>query len=262
MSYIIFSSLFCIVLFFVFIAAFFRLKYLAKINDYWNKGASNANTFTARIKRLSTKIAAALGALIVTIFFATNLFVALPLELKGLKYGISGEELQSLKWKHEEFSNSSFDVFVDDYKKFGQADVYDFVEARRLNIASYSAFVKHKETIRQIELEEKKAKLELERKQKEAKLAEERKAIEAERKLTTKIMSGGYGPSSGTVTSIDTSTGNVSISGYSRVTVGKSTSVTVNGSQVRNEGDLMVGDKCTVRMESTDLYARNLVCSR
>jgi uncharacterized protein len=68
--------------------------------------------------------------------------------------------------------------------------------------------------------------------------------------------------SSGTVTRIDTSTGNVSITGYARVTVGKSTSVTVNGSRVKNEGDLMVGDRCTVRMESYDLYAQNLVCSR
>ena len=68
--------------------------------------------------------------------------------------------------------------------------------------------------------------------------------------------------SSGTVTRIDTSTGNISITGYARVTVGKSTSVTVNGSRVKDEGDLMVGDRCTVRMESTDLYARNLICSR
>ena len=68
--------------------------------------------------------------------------------------------------------------------------------------------------------------------------------------------------SSGTVTRIDTSTGNISITGYARITVGKSTSVTVNGSRVKDEGDLMVGDRCTVRMESTDLYARNLICSR
>lgn len=68
--------------------------------------------------------------------------------------------------------------------------------------------------------------------------------------------------SSGTVTRIDTSTGNLSITGYARVTVGKSTSITVNGSRVKDEGDLMIGDRCTVRMESTDLYARNLICNR
>ena len=67
---------------------------------------------------------------------------------------------------------------------------------------------------------------------------------------------------SGTVTGIDTSTGNVAISGFSRVTVGRGTSITVNGNRVKNEGDLMVGDRCTVRMESHDLYAQNLVCSR
>jgi len=71
-----------------------------------------------------------------------------------------------------------------------------------------------------------------------------------------------FQPSSGTVTRIDTSTGNVAISGFTRVTVGKGTSITVNGSRVKNEGDLMVGDRCTVRMESYDLYAQNLVCSR
>ena len=69
-------------------------------------------------------------------------------------------------------------------------------------------------------------------------------------------------PSSGTVTRIDTSTGNIAISGFSRVTVGKGTSITVNGSRVKNEGDLMVGDRCTVRMESYDLYAQNLICTR
>lgn len=69
-------------------------------------------------------------------------------------------------------------------------------------------------------------------------------------------------PSSGTITRIDTSTGNVAISGFSRVTVGKGTSITVNGNRVKNEGDLMVGDRCTVRMESYDLYAQNLICTR
>lgn len=68
--------------------------------------------------------------------------------------------------------------------------------------------------------------------------------------------------STGTVTKIDTSTGNVLITGYARVTVGKSTSITVNGSRVKNEGDLLVGDRCTVRMESYDLYAQNLICTR
>ena len=69
-------------------------------------------------------------------------------------------------------------------------------------------------------------------------------------------------PSSGTITRIDTSTGNVAISSFSRVTVGKGTSITVNGNRVKNEGDLMVGDRCTVRMESYDLYAQNSICTR
>lgn len=84
-------------------------------------------------------------------------------------------------------------------------------------------------------------------------------------------VSGGYSQSSsytnqggsgtGTVTRIDALTGNVSITGFSRVTVGKSTSVTVNGSRVRDEGDLMVGDRCVVR-GADEMYVRNLVCTR
>jgi uncharacterized protein len=68
---------------------------------------------------------------------------------------------------------------------------------------------------------------------------------------------------SGVVTRVDTSTGNVFISGFSPwVPTNRATSITVNGSQVRNEGDLMPGDKCSVRREPSDLYARNLICSR
>lgn len=84
-------------------------------------------------------------------------------------------------------------------------------------------------------------------------------------------VSGGYsqsgaysnqgGSGTGRVTRIDTLTGNVSITGFSRVTVGKSTSITVNGSRVRDEGDLMVGDRCVVR-GADELYVRNLVCTR
>ena len=115
----------------------------------------------------------------------------------------------------------------------------------------------------ELERRTKEAKLELERQEKEAKLQEERKASEAERRRSSaSSATSSSQPSSGTITRIDTSTGNVAISGFSRVTVGKGTSITVNGNRVKNEGDLMVGDRCTVRMESYDLYAQNLVCSR
>lgn len=220
------------------------------------------------------KLAAAIGFLIVAIILSMNMFLALPLELEGMEYGVSGDELQTLRWKHKEFSDSNFVDFVKDYKKFEHSDVYDFAEARKLEIATYSFFLEHKESMRQLQRDQEKAKLELERRtkeaklelerqEKEAKLQEERKASEAERRRSSaSSATSSSQPSSGTITRIDTSTGNVAISGFSRVTVGKGTSITVNGNRVKNEGDLMVGDRCTVRMESYDLYAQNLVCSR
>ena len=55
--------------------------------------------------------------------------------------------------------------------------------------------------------------------------------------------------------------GNVAITGYTRVNVGKSTSVTVNGSRVKDEGDLRVGDRCLVR-DARAMHASNLICTR
>ena len=182
MSFIILTSLFSIAAFFIFISAFFRIKYLSKVHDYWNKGKSNTSSFANRLKHLSMKLAAVIGVLSVAAILSMVMFLALPVELEAMEYGVTGDELQTLRWKHEEFSESSFADFVNDYKKFGHSDVYDFAEARKLEIGTHSVFLEHKESIRQLELDQKKAKLELERQVKEAKLKEERKASEAERK--------------------------------------------------------------------------------
>ena len=69
------------------------------------------------------KLAAAIGFLIVAIILSMNMFLALPLELEGMEYGVSGDELQTLRWKHKEFSDSNFVDFVKDYKKFEHSDV-------------------------------------------------------------------------------------------------------------------------------------------
>jgi len=181
-NYIVISSLVSIVAFLIFISAFIQIKYLTKIHDYWNKGKSNTKSFTNTLKHLSMKLAAAIGVLIVAIILSMNMFLALPLELEGMEYGVSGDELQTLRWKHKEFSESNFVDFVNDYKKFEHSDVYDFAEARKLEIATYSVFLEHKESVRQLQRDQEKAKLELERRTKEAKLQEERKASDAERK--------------------------------------------------------------------------------
>jgi len=182
MNYIVISSLVCIAALFIFISAFIRIKYLGKVHNYWNKGKNSTNSFANTLKHLSMKLAAAIGVLSVAVILSMNMFLALPVELEGMEYGITGDELQTLRWKHEEFSESSFADFVNDYKKFGHSNVYDFAEARKLEIGTHSVFLEHKESIRQLELDQKKAKLELERQVKEAKLQEERKASEAERK--------------------------------------------------------------------------------
>lgn len=182
MGFIILTSLFSIAALFIFISAFIRIKYLSKVHDYWNKGKSNTNSFANRLKHLSMKLAAAIGVLSVAAILSMVMFLALPVELEGMEYGVTGDELQTLRWKHEDFSESSFADFVNDYKKFGHSDVYDFVEARKLEIGTHSVFLEHKESMRQLERDQKKAKIELERQVKEAKLKEERKASEAERK--------------------------------------------------------------------------------
>jgi hypothetical protein len=88
--------------------------------------------------------------------------------------------------------------------------------------------------------------------------AEKKRIAEAERQSTSTTSSE---PRTGTVMSVDTSTGNVAITGYTRVNVGKSTSVTVNGSRVKDEGDLRVGDRCLVR-DAREMHASNLICTR
>lgn len=182
MSFIIATSLFSIAALFIFISAFIRIKYLSKVHDYWNKGKSNTNSFANKLKHLSMKLAAAIGVLSVAAILSMVMFLALPVELEGMEYGVTGDELQTLRWKHEEFSESNFADFVNDYKKFGHSNVYDFAEARKLEIGTHSVFLEHKESMRQLQRDQEKVKLESERRTKEAKLQEERKAIEAERK--------------------------------------------------------------------------------
>ena len=180
MNYIILSTLIGIAFLFIFTSAFIRIKYLSKIYDFWNQ-EKNKSGWASKIKHWFIKIGAATVLFITIILLPFNLIHFLPIELEGMEYGISGDELQTLKWKHKDFGDSNFVDFVNDYKKFEHADVYVFAEARKLDIANYSVFLKHKEAIRQLERDEVNAKIELERRTKEAKLQEERKASEAER---------------------------------------------------------------------------------
>ena len=248
MNYIIFSSLAIFVFIVIFTAILFRIKYLNKIYDAWNKGVGeNPDALISKYYRWSKKLLAAVLLLITLGVFSLNLILTLPIELEAMEYGVSGDELKQLKSEHKELADSDFIDFVESYLKFGLPNVTKFVEARKLNIANYNDLFKHKEAVKQIE-REKTIALE----------AEKKRIAEAERQSTLTTSSE---PRIGTVMSVDTSTGNVAITGYTRVNVGKSTSVTVNGSRVKDEGDLRVGDRCLVR-DARAMHASNLICTR
>ena len=261
MNYIIFSSLAWLAGIFIFTSAFIRIKYLYKVYDYCNKGVGeDPDSLLSKLHRWSKKISAAVLLLISVGVFCFNLILTLPIELEGMEYGVSGDELKQLKSEHKELADSDFIDFVESYLKFGKSNAMShasalkynlavdrFVEARKLNIANYDDLLKHKEAVKQLE-REKTIALE----------AEKKRIADAERQSTSTTSSE---PSIGTVVRVDTSTGNVLITGYSRVNVGKSTSVTVNGSRVKDEGDLRVGDRCLVR-DAREFHASNLICTR
>jgi hypothetical protein len=207
----------------------------------------NPDALISKYYRWSKKLLAAVLLLITVSVFSFNLILTLPIELEAMEYGVTGDELKQLKSEHKELADSDFIDFVESYLKFGLPNVTKFVEARKLNIANYNDLLKHKEAVKQIEREKTMA---LE--------AEKKRIAEAERQSTSTTSSE---PRTGTVMSVDTSTGNVAITGYTRVNVGKSTSVTVNGSRVKDEGDLRVGDRCLVR-DAREMHASNLICTR
>lgn len=269
MSYIIFSSLAFIAGIIIFISAFIRIKYLSKLYDYFNKGrGENPEALKSKLHRWSNKFAASVALIICAVALPLNLAIYLPEELEAIEYGVSFDELKQLKSEHNKLADSDFIDFVESYLKFGQSNtishaaalkykfaVASFVEARKLNIANYDDLFKHREAVEQREREKKIA---LEAEKKRIAEAEKKRIAEAERQSTSTTSSE---PSIGTVMSVDTSTGNVAITGYTRVNVGKSTSVTVNGSRVKDEGDLRAGDRCLVR-DARAMHASNLICTR
>jgi hypothetical protein len=167
MNYIIFSSLAWLAGIFIFTSAFIRIKYLYKVYDYCNKGVGeDPDSLLSKLHRWSKKISAAVLLLISVGVFCFNLILTLPIELEGMEYGVSGDELKQLKSEHKELADSDFIDFVESYLKFGQSNAIShasalkynlavdrFVEARKLNIANYDDLLKHKEAVKQLERE-------------------------------------------------------------------------------------------------------------